>query len=393
LIEYAEAIERVRAHCLPLPAETVALSSGEGRFLAEDVRARLASPAFDNSAVDGFALGTGEGRFRIVAAVRAGSGTPPVLGAGQAVRIYTGAPVPAGTNAIAMIEDCQVDGDTVLPTAGGDHIRGQGEDYAEGATIAYAGDLISPPLAALLASAGAAEIAVHRLPRVTLLTSGDELVPVGAPLGEGKIYNSNAIALDAALRAIGISPVPIHVADDLSAVRQSVEGLLSQCDVLISCGGISVGEHDHLKAAFQAAGVEEVFWRASIKPGKPIFFGARGKQLVFGLPGNPVSSLVTFFLFARPALLSLMGCRTPFTKVEQATLSARVSKEAGRTEFRRGALTSKGGRMSVAPAVGEGSHLLLGTGHANCLFIFSAASECMEAGERVDVLPLKWGLL
>lgn len=392
MISYEQAVALVLGESKSMPAELVDLPSGCGRFLSEEVFATLHSPAFDNSAVDGFVLGGGEPPYRIVGEIAAGSWPEFRLASGEAARIYTGAPVPDGTASIAMIEDCEVARDVVVPASRGDHVRKRGEDYRAGERIAGRGDLVTPSLVGLLASAGADRIPTVRLPRVGLLTTGDEAVPSGTPLAPGQIFNSNGPALQAALLQLGVQPEVRHVSDDADAVQTVVEEMLQVNDVLITCGGVSAGAHDHLKEVFHRAGVEQVFWKAALKPGKPIWFGRKGEKLVFGLPGNPASSLVTYFLFTRPALIKLMGGSCDEQEI-RAELQTPQSKKPGRTEFMRSKLSWEGGKLLVTPLEGQGSHMLLGTGHADCLVIFPAGDVRLDAGTLVQVVPLRWGLL
>lgn len=390
MIDYSEALRRVLAATHRLPAASLPLGDATGRFLAESVSSTIDSPPFDNTAVDGFAL-CGQGPYRILGAIPAGTVSQRGLTDGEAMQIFTGAPVPAGTQSIAMIEDCRVEDKTLYVSASGPHVRKRGEDIKLGDTIAEPGDFLTPALIGLLASVGTESVRVGGQPRVAILTTGDEIVGRG-PLSAGQIYNSNAPALLAAFGCLGLPAFASHIPDQPVQIRNALTEMLESAEVVVTCGGVSVGEHDHLKDAFQECGIEQIFWRVAIKPGKPVWFGRRNKTLVFGLPGNPVSALVTMLLLVRPALLRLMGAPDDFEPFQRAELAESIFKKPGRTEFVRGTLTSQDGRLIATPTAGQGSHMLGGTGHANALIQAPAESTHLSAGSVVDVLPIKWGI-
>lgn len=393
VLSYEQAVAAIAARCRPLGVERVPLAKGLGRFLAADQVASIPSPPFDNSAVDGYALGPGKSPYKVTGEVAAGSILTQRLGRGEAVRIFTGAPVPLGTVAIAMIEDCLEAGGAVDVHESGQHTRRRGEDYDAGSMIARTGDLLTPPMIGLLASAGVYEVQVPRKPRVALITTGDETRPLGSVLEAGQIYDSNAVALAAALQAIGLEPRHLHLRDDPGEIANSVDMAVKESEIVLTCGGVSVGARDHLKSSFAECGVEEVFWRVSIKPGKPIYFGTKGHTLVFGLPGNPISALMTFYLFARPALLTAMGASDPWPKPIIATLSGSLTKAQDRTEFVRARLRQADGSAKVVATTGQESHMFLGTSSADCLIVFPAHLGRLESGSVVEVISVRWGLV
>lgn len=387
-------IEAARAAILasvaPLPSEPVAVADAAGRVLAEDVRAATDVPRFENSAMDGFAV-RGEassGPLRIVGEARAGAPAAVAVGPGEAVRISTGAPLPAGADAVVPIEQTVVDGDTVTPTAPvapGQHVRHPGEDLRSGQRVLAAGTALTAGALSVAVGAGVGAVACARRPRVAILCTGDELRPPGAALGPGEIHNSNgpmlaALARDAGAEVTSAAIVPDDRAATEAALAAALDGPL---DLLVLSGGVSVGPHDHVKPALAALGVQERFWRVDLQPGKPTWFGVRGRQLVLGLPGNPVSSFVTFALFARPALRALQGA-DPLPAREQATLTREVPRRR-RTQALRVSLTASDGRLRAVPTGAQGSHVTASLLAADALAFVAAGTGVVAAGETVPI--------
>jgi molybdopterin molybdotransferase len=389
LLTIEEARARVLAALAPLPDEELAVADALGRVLAEDVRAAHDVPSFANSAMDGFAIRSGPaGRtLAIVGESRAGSPSPVAVGDGEAVRISTGAAVPDGADAILPAESAQDDGDAVTvqeDVAAGNHVRGPGEDLRAGATVLAAGALLGPAELGLLVEAGRAAVRCGRRPRVAVLATGDELVAPGEPLAHGQLHNSNAVTLGALARRAGAELVHTsEVADDAAATRAAIERALAGTDAVLLTGGVSVGPHDHVKPALAALGVEEVFWRVALRPGKPMWFGRRGTQLVFGLPGNPVSAVVCFLLFARPALAALQGATDPPQR-GRAILGEAVPRQRTREEAVRVRLED-GRAMPTGP---QGSHQLSSMLGADALAIVPRGEGDLEAGAEVEVEPI-----
>ena len=386
LLTIEEARARVLADLAPLPDEELAVADALGRVLAEDVRAAHDVPSFANSAMDGFAIRSGPaGRtLAIVGESRAGSPSTVAVGDGEAVRISTGAAVPDGADAILPAESAQDDGDAVTvqeDVAAGNHVRGPGEDLRAGATVLAAGALLGPAELGLLVEAGRAAVRCGRRPRVAVLATGDELVAPGEPLAHGQLHNSNAVTLGALARRAGAELVHTsEVADDAAATRAAIERALDGTDAVLLTGGVSVGPHDHVKPALAALGVEEVFWRVALRPGKPMWFGRRGTQLVFGLPGNPVSAVVCFLLFARPALAALQGATDPPQR-GRAILGEAVPRQRTREEAVRVRLED-GRAMPTGP---QGSHQLSSMLGADALAIVPRGEGDLEAGAEVEV--------
>jgi molybdopterin molybdotransferase len=394
--------ELVLARTRALPGESVPLGDALGRTLAEEVSARERVPDFDNSAMDGYAVraadlsGAGEqrpARLAVRAESRAGAPTERELGPGEAIAISTGALIPRGADAVVRLEDTRSEAgaDREEPTVAilvaveaGRNVRRAGEDIEPGRKLLGASSTLGPAELGVLASVGVAEPACHRRPRVAFVSTGDELIGVDQPLRPGAVRNSNAYSLPALARAAGADSLGANRAPDQpEAIRRLLESGLG-ADLLVVSGGVSVGEHDHVKGAFAELGVEQVFWGVSLKPGKPTFFGVRGETLAFGLPGNPVSAYVTFLLFVRPALLGLQGADPGAARIE-ATLTEPYHKPADRAHAVRCRLELAAEGWLAKPAPQQGSHVMTSLLGADGLALIPAATERVAAGERVTV--------
>lgn len=387
-----QALARILESVRPLPSRQVALSEARDRFAARDVLARVALPVFDNSAMDGYAVVAdacreGESQ-RVFGEQPAGIDRGLRVAPGEAVRIFTGAPIPMGADAVVMQEDVRREGSDIFintKVEPGEFIRRRGCDLTEGQKIVETGERIRPQTLALLASQGFAETEVGGAVRATIVSTGDELVPPGETLGAGQIFESNSILLRALLEKFGVTGAEIvHCPDDASsieaALRKGVKG-----DVVIIIGGVSVGAHDLVKPALNAIGAQTDLWRVLVKPGKPFLFGRAGQCSIFGLPGNPVSAFVTFLLFVRPAILRLMGAgaeQLPLPRSE-AILSEETRNDGDRPHYVRGQLED--GRFS--PVGRQESHALYGLSRANAL-LRVPAGETFRRGDRVPALPL-----
>jgi molybdopterin molybdotransferase len=365
LLEIGAAWERVASVVEPLPAETVALDAAAGRVTAEDARSAVDLPPFDRSAMDGFAVraaDTADPAALVVAGeLAAGDVAAAGLMPGTAMGITTGAALPEGADAVLRIEDARVDGDRVTPAAPvarGLHVRYRGEDVARGDVLAPAGWSLGVQHVTALASAGVASVSVHRRPVVHVLATGTELLEIGAPPEPGRIHESNRLTLALLARRAG-AEVVVHpvVPDDAAATATAVETALAG-DVLAVSGGVSVGPHDHVKPALQQLGVEEIFWRVRLKPGKPLWFGRRDATLVFGLPGNPLSTVACFLLFVGPALRRLQGESTAAPPYVPARLAVPARPADGRTTLLTARLVrGDDGVLAATPTEGQGSHL------------------------------------
>jgi molybdopterin molybdotransferase len=392
LIPVAEARERVLAAARPLPAEDVALAAALGRVLAEDLASPHDIPPFDASAMDGYAVIAGPAaELAVVGESRAGRPAERALAPGEAIAISTGAVVPAGADAVVPVEHAIArDGRVEVPeTSAGANVRRAGEDVRGGEPVLGAGTELGPVELAVIASLGRGRLSCGTRPRVAVLVTGDELVPPGRPLGPGQIRDSNATALAAqATRAGAHVQLSEHVADEPDATIAALRRALAAADVVCVSGGVSVGEHDHVKAALRTLGAEERFWGIALKPGKPTWFGTGGDTLVFGLPGNPVSAMVTFHLLARPAIRALAGAAPDDTRIA-ATLDERVRLSPKREQAIRCRLAARDDGWHVAPTKAQGSHILTSMLGAGALALLPAGEGTLEPGAPVvaELLP------
>jgi molybdopterin molybdotransferase len=390
LISITEARQRVLDATSPLATEAVAIDDALGRVLAQDVQAAGDVPPFPCSAMDGYAVRSGPaGRtLQVVAESRAGAPTGCSISEGEAIRISTGAAVPNGADAVVRQEDVEEHGEQISVTAtvsAGDNIREAGEDLRGGASVLSEGTPLGPAELGFAVAAGAAELTVALRPRVAILCTGDELRAPGEPLGPGQIHNSNAPMLEALARRAGGLPRPAErVPDTAEATTAALERALTESDVVVVSGGVSVGPHDHVKPALETLGVRELFWRVALQPGKPTWFGERAGRLVFGLPGNPVSSVVTFTLFVGPALAALQGVATDPHR-EQATLGAAIKRNPGREQAVRVRLEGQDGSVVATPNGPQGSHLVSSLVGADALAFIPAGEGEQPAGTSVVV--------
>ncbi|HST25298.1 MAG TPA: gephyrin-like molybdotransferase Glp [Gaiellaceae bacterium] len=389
LLSVDEALQAVLARAASLAAETVPLSGAAGRVLAEPARAVVDLPPFPSSAMDGFAVRAGDtpGRLPVVDRVAAGRPASRPLAPGEAMEISTGGVVPDGADSVVPIELVTVDGDGVeIPDAAsaGANVRPRGGDVVAGWVVVAAGVRIGPAQIGALAAAGVGELTCTRRPRVAILTTGTELRQPGESLAPGEIYESNGAMLRALLGAAGAEVESFEpVEDDESAHRQAIERGLEH-DVLVTSGGVSVGPHDLVRGIEADLGVEEVFWGVSVKPGKPLAFGVRGRTLVFGLPGNPVSSLVSSVLFVVPALRALQGENDPAPSYETAELAAPIRRDPRRDELVRARLTAAG----LEPLSGQESHMIVRAAEANALVFVPTGTDDLPAGSTARFLRI-----
>ena len=400
-LSVAQARAAIHAVLRPIAgSEVVALDAALGRVLHADLLSPIAVPAHDNSAMDGYAFAGGQLHadqpltLQVIATVYAGRPHDGPLAPGQALRIMTGAVMPVGADTVVPQELCRAEGDLVHIEAGviqpRENLRRRGEDLQVGQAALRAGRVLRAADIGLIASLGLGSVTVRRRLRVALFSTGDELRAPGQPLPPGCIYDSNRASLRAALQRLGVDIVDLGlVADDPAALQATFEQAVAQADAVLTSGGVSVGEADHTRALLARMG-EVAFWKVAMRPGRPFAFGplrAGGKQAwLFALPGNPVAALVTFYAFAREALMVLAGATPEPLPVLQARSAAAIRKRPGRTEFQRGivSLAADGG-WQVRITGSQGAGILRSLSEANALVVLGHEQGSVAAGEPVDV--------
>jgi molybdopterin molybdotransferase len=393
LLSLEEAQRRILDRVVPLPVEQVGLVEAAGRILAEAATASVDLPPFDASAMDGFAVRSEDtpGRLPVVERIAAGRPATRALAGGEAMGIATGAAVPEGADAVIPLEYV-VDHDNEIEIADrvalGASIRPRGGDLRAGDVVVQAGQRLGPAQLGALAAAGVADISSATRPRAAVLATGSELRRPGETLEPGQIYEANSVLLGAQLESAGAAVEQLDaVVDDEAAHRAALERGL-EADLLVTSGGVSVGPHDLVRSVGAELGVEEVLWGVAVKPGKPLWFGVRGRTLVFGLPGNPVSSLVCFELFVRPAVLALQRASEQLPRFEPGTLARSLRPNAARTELVRARSRVVDGGVELEVLTGQDSHMIARAAGANALVLVPAGEEELEAGARVSYLRL-----
>jgi molybdopterin molybdotransferase len=403
VISIAEAIAHVLSAVVPTPVEEVGLARAAGRVLAEDVRATFDIPPFANSQMDGFAVRSADlavaseahpVALEVRGTIAAGDRPQGEVGTGQAIRIMTGAPIPAGADAVVKVEDTSTEGSVVRfrhAPKPAEFVRPVGEDLRAGEQVLLPGRLLRAADVGLLASIGKPTVRVRARPRVAVMATGDELVPLGSPLEPGQIYNSNAYALAAAVEEVGGAATIVGIVrDDPDALRAAFAATRG-FDAILSTGGVSVGDFDFVKQIMDEIGLERRFWQVAQKPGKPITFAARDGQLYFGLPGNPVSSLVCFVLYVAPALRRALGLEAVFAPAVQVEIEHGVKTARGLCELVRCTLRRDGQRLLASPTGTQSSGVLRSLSLADCLAISPPGRDELAAGSQVEAILLDAG--
>ena len=397
MITVEEALEKILSYTQPLGFEKVSILKALGRVIAEDIYAKRDIPPLDNSEMDGYAVRWEDiqnasshhlVQLEVVEVLPAGSISKKTLRRGQAIRIMTGAPIPKGADAVIPVEDTKKEDGLVLilnAASLGEHIRKAGEDVRKGEHVISVGDLIRPAEVGMLASLGRSFVSVYQRPLVAILCTGDELVDVDEGLDEVKIVSSNSYALAAQVKDCGAIPIQLGIAKDR---KDEIQEKLCQgirADVLLSSAGVSVGDYDFVKDVLTDLGMEMIFWRVAMKPGKPLAFGIIQGKPVFGLPGNPVSSMVSFEQFVRPSLLKMMGHRQLFRPIIEAILKEDIRKKLGRRHFIRASVSFEKDHYFVTITGDQGSGILKSMVKANGLVVIPEDRENVKAGEKVKV--------
>ena len=402
MISVEEALSRLLAPLEKLPLEQISIVDAVGRVLAEDLAARRTQPPFAVSAMDGYAvraedLAAVPVELRIVAEVPAGAGFGGHVGPGEAARIFTGAPMPAGTDTIVIQEDTERDGDRVRVLEGaarGRYLRCEGLDFGEGDVLLPAGKRLTARDIGLAAAMNRPWLFVHRRPRVGILSTGDEIVMPGDPIGPHQIVSSNSLALGAFVAACGGIPVSVGNAPDDPAALRQVAAATRGVDLLVTTGGASVGEHDLVRDVLGADGLELDFWQIAMRPGKPLMVGRyRGTPMV-GLPGNPVSTLVCALLFLRPALERLSGAVSAEEAAPAARLGTALPNNDRRQDYLRSRLVrAEDGTLEVFPFDVQDSSMMRLLSAADCLVVRPPHAPAIAAGATVPIVPFPSGVL
>jgi molybdopterin molybdotransferase len=397
MVTPGDALNLILTHITPLDAEAVPLLGAAGRVLAEKIVSGMNIPPFDNSAMDGYALVAAStrgaskdqpARLFVTGEIKAGDAPCALPASGSAMRIMTGAPVPSGCDAVVPVEDTsEKDGNVLIHIEArpGDHIRRAGEDIPSGSTVLRAGRRITPADAGLMASLDFTLVPVRKQPRVGIISTGNEIVDPGEPLREGQIRNSNASTLHGEILKCGALPHYLGIARDTEDDTRRIIAGAEKCDVIITTGGVSMGLYDFVPGVLRELGIELIFETIRMKPGKPCVFGALGSRLYFGLPGNPVSTMVSFIQFVRPALLALMGAELLAKPLVSAVLDEPIKKKKGRAHYIRGFFTLKKGMFHVTSTGPQGSGMLRSMSDANCLIILPEETEKAAAGDAVTI--------
>ncbi len=404
LTPYPHALELIARAVKPLGRETVPVGRARGHFLAADIKAPHDAPRFEQSSMDGFAVraadlvrahGLHPVTLAVAGEIPAGGRSTRGLKPGQTVKVFTGGRLPGGADAVVIKEIVEVAGEAAVfrnPVEPGENVRPVGAEYRRGDVILPAGVRVTPPVVGLLATLGRTKVAVGRLPQVTVITMGDELVGPDQPLAPGKIRDANGPALEAALQALGSGTVRLRrVGDRKAALKASVAAALRRSDLVITVGGASVGDHDHAAAVRRELGIKDLYTRVAIKPGKPNMFGvAPDGTPVFSLPGNPVSALVGFHQLVKPALRIMMGGRDFVPSALPAVLAEAAARIPARLEWLRGTLDLAADRLVARPVSRQESHMLSGLALADLLAEIPQGRGSVAAGEIIRAYLLEW---
>jgi len=399
MISVTEALRIIDQNVQRLPVTSVPITESLGYSISEDIVAGDNIPNFDNSAMDGYAVRVEDvvdaekdipAKLTVIGEAPAGSPSEKSLNPGQAIRIMTGGMVPLGSDGVVRVEDTELEGSTVnifTPANMGQNIRLAGNDIIKGETVLSAGDAITPAGMGILASLGIPHVPVYRKPKVAFMITGDELLQPGDPLVPGKIRNSNQYTLTGLLEESGVEWTDLGTGgDSLDDIKKKISTGMD-ADMIITSGAVSVGKYDFVKEAFEQLGMKQLFWRIAQKPGKPLLFGLLDGKPVFGLPGNPVSTMVTFLVYVKTALAIMKGQKNYMPEKLTAELTSDYQKNAGLTHFVRGKYNVMDGALMVSPVDKQGSGILQNMSRSNCLIIFEKESGGKTSGSLVEIIP------
>lgn len=408
MISFTQAQHLIEKNIPHLRKKTVRIQDALGFVLAEDIRAPIDLPVGDNSAMDGFVLRSGETQrvqnqrpvsFRICGDIKAGDTRNRAVKTRETYRIMTGAFIPEGADTVIPKEEATIRGnylvvDRFIPS--GNHIRYKGEEVKKGSRVLRKSSQVHPATVGILAMLGKEKVKVLDKPRISLITTGNELVKPGIQLAPGQIYDSNSFMMQSALESMGVRPLKVsQVKDNPKSLRRAVGMALKQSDVLILMGGVSVGKYDFVKYILKEAGVRTIFWKVNQKPGKPLYFGKRGKTLIFGLPGNPASVFTCFYEYVFPAIRRMSGFRDPYLLRQAARVQSEVKPDRKKILFLKARAGLNGGRKTVIPLGRQGSHMISSLQDANCFIFIPPSPRVIEKGQKVqvDLLPIGNGAL
>jgi molybdopterin molybdotransferase len=403
MISFQQALETVISKTEKLRSDVLGIKQSLGYALAKPVVALEDHPLYNLSAIDGYALRYDDIRdasaekpaeCRVIAKIPAGDHKTVKLTSGSAALVMTGAILPDESDVVLPLENVETSGETVRimrPVERGGNIRYRGSELRKEDGVLEAGKYMTPGTVAMLAALGYPSVHVHQKPRVSVVTTGDELVDISQPAVEGKVRDSNAFFLAAALDKAGVESHMIErVPDEAKLLLYAVSKSIESADIIIVTGGVSIAEYNVMGPIFSQLGVEQHFWEIAITPDKPVFFGTIGQKLVFGLPGNPVVVGVLFYELVLPAILTMMGRRAVYLQRVFAELESTLAKRSGRLEFIRGYLSWIGDTWSVVPFMKQESHMMSTFAKSNCIIVFPESSERLDKGEQVEVHLLPW---
>lgn len=399
MLEFNEALEKMLAPLKEAGAEDVAIFDALGRVLKEEIIADSNVPFTSNSAMDGYAViaadtvaaDGGPAKLRVTGEIPAGSVSEKAVSKGEAMRIFTGAPIPDGADAVVMQENAERNGDEVVinkAVVKRENVREAGEDIKKGDVVFRSGRRLGPADVGIIASCGREKVSVSRKPVVGILSTGNEVVEPGEPAGPGRVRNSNAYTLYAKCLEAGATPRYMGIVpDEKEAVVRALDDAAVSCDLLITSGGVSVGDYDLVTEVIREKGKID-FWKIAIKPGKPVAYGAIGEIPFVGLPGNPVSSMVTFELFVRPMIMKMSGDANPSRKRFTAVMNQDYREKPGRLKFVRGIYEKSGSGLEVGVTGSQGSGVLMSMALANCLIMIPPEQGNVKKGDAVEIIPL-----